>query len=395
VKKNQKLALLVLTLFLVGIVAGCGGSKKTGEEKGAAPAGETVKVGVSAELSGAVASYGTSCKDGIMLAIDELNAAGGINGKKVEPVVVDTKSDPAEATNVAAKLVGKKVAVLIGPLTSGNVKATAPVVTQGKIPLIAPAATADDVTVANGKVREYIFRTCFSDSFQGVLMADFAYNDLGKRNAAILVDNSNDYSKGLAKNFRDEWTKLGGKIVAEEACMKGDRDFAATMTKIKAKNPDFLYITAYYEEAAPAVKQARELGLNIPMGGGDGWDSPKLVEAAGASNLNNCFITNHYSSQDKDPKVLKFVEAFKAKYNKEPDAFAALGYDAFNMWADAAKRAGDTDPAKVTKALSETKDFAGVTGNMTVDANHNVVKAGVIIEYKDGKQVMRTKVQPK
>ncbi|MGE5379872.1 MAG: ABC transporter substrate-binding protein [Methylocystaceae bacterium] len=389
--RNQKVALLVLLVFLVSIVAGCS-SSKTGDK--AADQGKEAILGVSAELSGGVASYGTSCKDGIMLAIDEINAAGGVNGQKIAPEVVDTKSDAAEATNVAAKLMDKKVVAVIGPLTSGNVKATAPVVTQNKVPLIAPAATADDVTIANGKVREYIFRTCFSDSFQGILMADFASKNLGKKTAALLVDNSNDYSKGLAKNFKEEFTKLGGTIVTEEACVKGDRDFKATLTKIKSKNPEFLYIPNYYEEAAPAIKQARELGITVPVGGADGWDSPELVSAAGASALNSAFITSHYSTQDTDPKIVKFISSFKAKYNKEPDSFAALGYDAVYLWADAAKRAGKNDAASVTKALAETKDFAGVTGKMTVDENHNVVKAGVIIEYKDGKQTMNTKIQP-
>ncbi|MGE5453834.1 MAG: ABC transporter substrate-binding protein [Methylocystaceae bacterium] len=389
--KNKKVALVVLMIFLVGIVAGCGGSK-TGDTSKAGD--DTIKVGVIFELSGALASYGTSDKNGVMLAIDEINAAGGINGKKVEPIVVDTKSDPAEATNVAAKLVDQKVVVIFGPATSGATKAIAPIATRANIPVISPSATADDVTVANGKVREFMFRTCFIDSFQGLLAANFAYQELGIKNAAIMTDNSNDYSKGLAKSFEVQFKKLGGSIVANEGYVKGDRDFSPTLTKIKSKNPGFIYNPGYYEEVAPAVKQARELGITVPIAGGDGWGAPQLLETAGKDALNNTFFTSGYFAQDQDPAVVKFNADYKKKFNVEPDQFAALGYDVAKLWADAVNRAGDAEGVKVAKALAETKGFVGVTGKMTIDANHNMSKTGLILEYKDGVQTLKTKIQP-
>jgi branched-chain amino acid transport system substrate-binding protein len=187
---------------------------------------------------------------------------------------------------------------------------------------------------------------------------------------------------------------MGGTIVAEEGFVKGDRDFNATLTKIKGSNPDFIYVPGYYEEVAPLIKQARELGITAPIGGGDGWDSPDMISVAGAEALNNTFFTNHYSSQDTDPKVVDFVEAFKAKYNKEPDSFAALGYDCVQLLVQAITEANSTDPQKITDALANIKDFQGVTGKMTIDEQHNPVKAGVIIEFKDGSQTVNTRIQP-
>jgi branched-chain amino acid transport system substrate-binding protein len=225
-------------------------------------------------------------------------------------------------------------------------------------------------------------------------MAQFAAKDLKVKTAAIYKDTSSDYAKGLAEYFKKTFEAAGGKIVAEEGYVTNDRDFKATLTKIRAKNPEFIYVPGYYQEVAPLIKQARELGIKAPIGGGDGWDSPDMVSVAGNAALNNTYFTNHYSSQDKDPKVVEFVKAYKAKYNKEPDAFAALGYDAIQMLVQAIKDANSADPVKIKDALSNIKDFTGITGKMTIDDKHNPVKAGVIIEFKDGAQVMRTRIQP-
>lgn len=234
----------------------------------------------------------------------------------------------------------------------------------------------------------------FIDPFQGTLMAQFAADNLKVKNAVIYGDTSSDYGKGLAEYFKKTFTEKGGTILATEGFVKNDRDFRATLTKIKGLNPEFIYVPGYYEEVAPLIKQARELGITAAIGGPDGWDSPDMVAVAGASALNKTYFTNHYSSQDTDPKVVAFVQAFKAKYNKEPDAFAALGYDSVQIMVQGIKDAQAADPVKLAGALSKIKNFEGITGKMSIDASHNPVKAGVIIEFKDGKQVMNSRIQP-
>lgn len=385
---KKKLSLMLAVMLMVLSFAGC---KKAGTADS-----NTIKVGLDYELSGAVATYGQSLVDGIELAFEEINKNGGVLGKQIETVKSDNKSDTAESANVATKLATRdKVVAILGPATSGNTKAAAPVAIQNKVPLLSASATADDVTVdSNGKVREYVFKTCFSDSFQGVIMAQFAAGDLGKKNAALLVDSTSDYSKGLAKNFKDTFTKAGGTIITEQAYQAKDTDFKAVLTKIKGSNPDVIYLPGYYEEVGLIIKQARSLGLDVPILGGDGYESPKLVELAGKSALNEVYFTNHYSSKDTTPEVVKFKEAFKAKYNKEPDAFNALGYDLAYFLADGLKRAGAADPVKLKDALASTKDFKGITGTISIDEKHNPVKSITILQEKDGEQVFLKKLQP-
>jgi branched-chain amino acid transport system substrate-binding protein len=355
-----------------------------------------INVGLNVELSGGVASYGSNSRDGAMLAIEEINAAGGVLGKQLNPIVKDCKSIADEAMSVSAALVGDGIVAQIGPLTSGNVQGSTPVLMDNGIPLIAPAATAPNVTVDDktGETLDSIFRVCFIDPFQGTLMAEFAADNLQAKTAAIYMDASTDYGKGLAAFFKKTFEEKGGTIVSEEGYVKDDRDFKATLTKIRSKNPDFIYVPGYYQEVAPLIKQARELGITVPIGGPDGWDSPDMVDVATAPNLNNTYFTNHYSSQDTDPKIVAFVEAYRAKYNKEPDAFAALGYDAVQLLVQAIKDANSADPAAITEALANIRDFEGITGKMSIDEQHNPVKAGVIIEFKDGNQVMNTRIQP-
>ncbi|KUG04750.1 branched-chain amino acid abc transporter, amino acid-binding protein [hydrocarbon metagenome] len=393
-KRSKMLALLLAMMLMVSIVAGCGGGE-TEEEQPAADTA-TIPVGINVELSGAVASYGSNARDGAVLAIEEINAAGGVLGQQLEGLERDCKSTADEALSVSAALAGQNIVAQIGPLTSGNVAGSTPIMMENKIPLIAPAATAANVTVdeKTGETREYIFRVCFIDPFQGTLMAQFAADNLQAKTAAIYADTSSDYGKGLAAYFKETFTEKGGTIVAEEGFVSGDRDFNATLTKIRGTNPDFIYVPGYYQEVAPLIKQARELGITAPMGGGDGWDSPDMVSVAGGDALNSTYFTNHYSSQDTDPKVAAFVEAFKAKYNKEPDAFAALGYDCVQLLVQAIKDADSTDPVKITEALAKITDFVGVTGKMTIDEQHNPVKAGVVIEFKDGVQTVNTRIQP-
>lgn len=388
---NKKTAILILSVFMLGMVAGCGG-QKAGEQ----PAGETIKVGLNVELAGLAATYGTDARDGALLALEEINAAGGVLGKKLEPVVRDCKSTADEAMSVSAALAGEGVVAQIGPLTSGDVAGSTRVMLENKIPLIAPAATAVNVTVdeKTGKLKDYIFRACFIDPFQGTLMAEFAATDLQAKTAAIYKDSSTDYAKGLAEYFKKTFEAKGGTIVTEEGFVKDDREFRATLTKIRSKKPDFIYIPGYYQEVAPLIKQARELGITAPMGGADGWVSADMVKVAGKDNLNNTFLTSDFSAEDKDPKVAGFVKAFQTKHKKTPNSFNALGYDAMSLLAQAIKDAGEASPEKIKIALENIKDFQGVTGKMSIDKNHNPVKAGIILEYKEGVQVMRSKVQP-
>ncbi len=389
---KKRFCLLMTLLFTFTLFTGCT-QKST---QASSTDSETIKVGLNYELSGNVATYGQGLSNGIELAIEEINKNGGVLGKQIEVVKIDNKSDNAEAANVSTRLATRdKVVAILGPATSGNTKAASPAAVQNKVPLISASATADDVTVdANGKVREYIFKTCFSDSFQGVTMANFAFHDLSLKNAAVLFDNTSDYSKGLTKNFKETYTALGGKILAEEAYQAKDTDYKAVLTKIKATNPEVLYVPGYYEEVGLIVRQARELGLTVPVLGADGYDSPKLAEIAGKEALNKVYYTNHYSSMDNAPDVVKFKTAFNAKYGKEADAFHALGYDLGYFFADAVTRAGVADSVKVKEALAATKDFKGITGTLSIDENHNPVKAVTILEVKNGEPTFLKKLEP-
>lgn len=390
--RKKKVAGIFMSLMMAaGVMAGCGSASTSGD----AEKGGTIKIGANLELSGGVASYGQSVKEGVELAFEEINKKG-IDGKKLQLVAVDNKSDAAEATNGAIKLVSQdKVAAIIGSATSTNTLAQVQIAQDNKVPLITPTATNATITNKDGKVNDFVFRTCFIDPFQGTVAATFALDTLKVKNAAVIIDSSSDYSKGLAASFKENFKKSGGNIVAEEAYVAKDTDFNAILTNIKAKNPEYVFLPGFYEEVGLIVKQARALGITVPIMGGDGWDSPKLVEIAGAAPLKDTFITNHYSSGDSDKKVQEFVAAFKAKYSdKSPDAFAALGYDTAYFVADAIKRAGSGDPKKIQKALESTDGLQLVSGNLKLDKNHDPIKAAVILEYVNGQQQFKTKVNP-
>lgn len=391
-KKRIFLSLLAIVLVM-SLLVGCGngGENNNNDSDG-------IKVGINYELSGGVASYGQASVDGILMAIDEVNANGGIDGKQLIPVKIDNKSESAEATSVATKLMTQEGVVLsMGPATSGNFMATIPVAQQNKIPVLSSSSTADVgvTTDAKGSVYDYAFRLCFNDSFQGVTMANFAGNNLAAKKAVIIKDTSSDYGKGLAENFTATFEGLGGEIVAEEGYVKGDKDFNAVLTSIKGKDFDVIFIPGYYEEAGLIIKQARDLGIDAPVVGADGFDSPVLLELAGAEALNDVYFSNHYSSLDEDPLVQDFIAKYKEKYNVEPNAFNALGYDLGKWAADAIKRAGSQDPTAIAEALAKTEGFAGVTGTFDMDANHNPVKSIVVIGLENGAQATSIKVDPK
>lgn len=379
---KKLLCVIMAVVFMVAAFSGCSsGAGNTAENS------DVIKIGINYELSGNVATYGQSSVEGIELAIEEINAAGGINGKKIETVKYDTKSEPAEATTLATKLMTKdKVVAVLGPATSGSFKAEIPVAIKHKIPVASGSATADDVTVDKTGLKEYAFRICFSDSYQGEVMATYAAKNLSKTKAVIIMDSSSDYAKGLAKSFKKVFEENGGKVVDEEAYLDGDTDFNAVITSIKNQDFDVIFIPGYYEEVGLIIKQARAQGIDAPILGADGFDSPDLVKLAGKEALNNVYFSNHYSSLDQDPVVQKFIENFKKKYNKEPDAFNALGYDVARFVADGISRAEKLNGESVKEALEKTENFDGVTGSFSINENHDAVKAIVVIGLKDGAQ---------
>ena len=383
-KKSLRLACAVLgATLLSSVFAGCG-SKESGD---------TIKVGANFELTGNVANYGNATIEGLQLAIDEANEAGGINGKKIELVSVDDKSEAAESINAATKLISDDdVKVIVGPATTGLVLAETQTATDAKVPIIAPCATSPEATVENGKVKPYVFRSCFIDPQQGEVMATFAAKELKAKTAVIYVDNSSNYSKNLAKVFKEKFEAAGGKVVMEEAFLQKDQDFKATLTKLKTANADVMFVPAYYEEVGKIVKQAREMGINSAILGTDGWDDTKVVDIAGADALNNTFFSTHYS--EKDAEVQGFIEAYKKKYNRAPNVFAALGYDAGKMLVDALKRAGSGDTEKIREALEATKDLKVGTGTISMDKNHNPIKTAVILEMKNGEKELKAKIAP-
>lgn len=390
-KWSKSIALLAALVFVLGVfAAGCGG------DTGKTQDGDTIKIGVNLELSGAVATYGTSVKDGLMLAFEEINKEDGVLGKQIEALVQDNKSQNREARNIAEKLVSQGVVAVIGPATTGNVQAEEPVLTKSKIPILAPAATAPEVTYneKTKKVKDYVFRVCFIDPDQSQVMANYVFDELKLKNGAIIVDKDNDYSVGLGRAFEKFFTEKGGKIVAKEGFVPTDTAFKPQLTSISSKKPDFIYIPAYYNQVGLIIKQARELGLDVPMMGADGWDSPKLVSLAGADNLNKCYFSNHYSVEDPSERIQSFVKAYEKKHGTMPDAFAALGYDAGYLMAEAIKQAGEADPQKIQQALANIQDFEGISGKLTIDERHYAIKDLTIVEMVNGKQKMVKKMQP-
>ncbi len=386
---NKLLSVLTAGVLFAGALAGCGGSKEAKSD--------TIKIGGCLEMTGGSASYGISSKNGIELALKNVNQKGVLGGKKVELVVADNKSEASEALNGMQKLISQdKVVAVIGPNLSSACIASSAINNSAKVLAISPLGTNPDVTVdpKTGKTREYNFRACFIDPFQGTVMANFVAKDLGLKRAAIMVDNTSDYSKGLATFFKQNFVANGCEVVAEEAYLQKDTDYKSTLTKIKATNPDILYIPGYYQEVGLIIKQAREIGLNIPVAGGDGWDSSKLPEIAGKEALNGTFFCNLYSPNDTSDLNKNFVAEYKKLYNSEPDVFAALSHDATMAIVKAIEDAQSADPAKVAAAMAKIKDLQGVTGATTFDDKHNPIKSAVIIEHVDGKQTFKTKINP-
>ncbi|MBF1732734.1 MAG: ABC transporter substrate-binding protein [Streptococcus sp.] len=377
----MKLKKFTLGAVVAAILAGCGNAADS----------NTVKIGGNFELTGNVATYGTSMNNGAQLAVEQ---KGKLLDKELKYVSYDNKSDKTEVASVAKKLASEKVVGVVGPATTGDASVSIPVNEQAKIPTVFPATTGDGVTLKNAEdassVYEYIYRVCFSDSYQGVVGANFVHKKFGNAKVAILQDTGNDYSKGLADAFEKTYTdsKIGGTVVAREYYQSKDTDFQAVLTTLKSKDFDVLYVPGYYEEVGLIIKQAREIGITQPIVGGDGLSSDKLAALAGnSSNLSNVYYTSHFSTLSDDADVQAFVQAYKEKYGTNPDTFAALSYDATQLLMKAIETAGSTDPQAITKALAATKDFDGVTGTFSMGPDHTPVKSAVVIEFQNGQEV--------
>jgi len=353
-----------------------------------------IKIGLITPLSGDVKTFGESVRNAFLIAVEEANARGGVAGMKIAYVLQDDKNDATEAANVANLLVNQqRVKAIVGSVTS---KATIPVsdiIQAARIPTISPTATNPKVTVADGKRKDYMFRACFIDPFQGSVMAKFSRETLKAKNAAILYDASNDYSKGIAEFFRDAFRKQGGKVAAFESYGKDDVDFSALLTKVKASGADVLFLPDYYNKVGLIAKQVQEKGLKVRLVGPDGWDSPDLVKIAGSA-IEGGYFSNHYSPDDLRPEVAAWVKKYKEKHGQVPDALGTLAYDATNLLLEAIRKAGSDDPKKIREALASIKGFDGVTGKATIDRNGDSIKGAAILKIEDGKQKFVKMVNP-
>jgi branched-chain amino acid transport system substrate-binding protein len=369
--KRRPWVLASLVLGTAGLVS-C-----AGQEQGES---DEIVIGEYGSLTGSTATFGISTQRGIDMAIEQTNAAGGVLGRQVRVIVEDDQGRPEEAQTVVTKLItSDRVIAVLGEVASSNSLAAAPVAQANGIPMISPSSTNPAVT----QVGDYIFRVCWIDPFQGLVMAKFATNTLKLTRVAILRDVKSDYSVGLADVFETEFGKLGGTITADESYSAGDTDFSAQLTSMRATNPQAIFLPGYYTEVGLVARQAKSLGLDIPLLGGDGWDSPSLIEIGGEA-LNGSYFSNHFSVDDASPAIQKFVADYRAKYGETPDALTGLGYDSAMLLFDAIRRANSTEPAAIRDALAATQNFAGVTGMITLDENRNATKPAVVLEIKDG-----------
>ncbi len=388
---------------LVLFVSGCGGGKTGSDE---------LVIGEYGSLTGNDANFGQSTKDGVEVALDELAASAGgkIGGMTVRVVVEDDQGRPEEAATVVQKLLNQdRVIAVLGEVASSRSLAAGPYCQRAGVPMISPSSTNPGVT----EVGDYIFRMCFLDDFQGGVMARFAVENLGFKKAAVLKDVKNDYSVGLAQYFTEEFTKRGGTVVVEQAYSSGDQDFRAQLTAIKAQNPEIVVVPGYYTEGGLIARQARELGLNQPLLGGDGWESEQLIQIGGEA-LNGSFYSNHWSLDAPDPGLQAFVAKAKAKFGREPDAIAGLAFDAAGVLFHALKRFAAEEPqtfaglgsskagtperaaatAKLRDLIAETQEYPGVTGKITLDAKRNATKPAVVIGIEGGKKVFKASIAP-
>lgn len=388
---------LTVGVLLAGMLGCGGGAQPAGEAAVRGVTGTEILIGGVAPLTGGAATYGISTRNAVQLYFDEVNAAGGVamgDGRKytLRFICEDDAGAPETAVNAFRKLIEQdRVFAIIGTVMSKCTLAGAPVAQAAKVVTISPASTNELVT----KIGDYIFRACFIDAFQGRVVAQYAYQSAGARRAAIIYDNGNDYSKGLAETFKATFTQLGGQVVAAEAFTDEDKttDFSAQLTSIRTVNPDIIFVPCYYSADALIAKQARGLGITAPLTGCDGWDSPELAKLGGAA-VEGATFSNHYAKDDTRPEVQRFVAAYRAKYGEVPDALAALGYDAAMLLVDGIKRSLRLESAALREALAATQNFAAVSGRVTFDAQRNPVKSAAMLRMLGGKQVFVQTVNP-
>lgn len=350
----------------------------------------TIVIGEYGSMTGGTATFGQSTHKGIMLATEELNNAGGLLGKKVSIITEDDQGKPEQAVNAVLKLIQRDhVTAVLGEVGSSRSLAAGPICQQNKVPMISPSSTNPKVT----QIGDYIFRACFIDPFQGSVMAKFAMNTLKAKKAAIFTDRKQDYSVGLAQYFKETFTASGGQIVSEEAYQSDDKDFKPQLTNIRASQPDVVFVPGYYTECALIARQARELGINAPLLGGDGWDSDVTLKSGGQA-VEGVYFSNHYHQDDPRPEVQNFVTKFKQKYNEVPDAMAVTGYDAANILFAAIKNANSLDRQAIRDQIAKTSDFTGVSGRMSIDENRNAKKGAVVLKIEGGKYVFKELIQP-
>jgi branched-chain amino acid transport system substrate-binding protein len=361
-----------------------------GAPQGAPADANTILLGEVLSITGGTATFGISTRNGIELALKEANAEGGVKGKKLVARVYDNQGRPEEAAQAVTRLITQdKVAIILGDVASSNSLAMAEKAQAAKVPMITPASTNTAVTQKG----DYIFRVCFIDPFQGFVMAKFARDNLKANNVAVIQDNKSAYSLDLTDVFRRKFTEMGGKVTGVESYSQGDTDFRAQLTAIKNTKPDAIYVPGYYSDVGLIARQARQLGVQAPLLGGDGWDSEKLFELGGSA-IEGSYFSNHYSPENPDPRTQKFIAEYKKAYGGVPDALAALGYDAARVAINALKRAPDLSSQSIRDAIAQTKDFPGVAGAITLDESRNAVKPAVVLKVGAGKTEFVTTVAP-
>jgi branched-chain amino acid transport system substrate-binding protein len=363
---------------------------RPGREAQTADSSGDIPVGVYGALTGSEAAFGTSTVNGVRIAADEINASGGILGRKIRLVIEDDQGRAEEAASVVTKLItSDSVVALIGENSSNQSLAAAPIAQTQGVPMISPSSTNPAVTEKG----DYIFRVCFTDPYQGRALATFVRTNLKLDNAAILVDKKNDYSVGLASVFRKDFEAAGGTIVAEQSYSGGDTEFRPQLTAIKAKSPQAIFIPGFYTEVGQIAIQSRDLGLTAPLIGGDGWDSPVVVQIGGKA-IEGSYFSDHYFVGDTRPVVQKFVAEYQKRHGAKPEATAALGYDALYIWANAAKRAGSLDKKLVRDQIAATKDYEGVSGKTTMGPDRNPMKPVAMIKIENGQMNFAGWVNP-
>lgn len=378
------------SVVLASVALSCAPREANQAGASASRASEPIRIGWYGALTGPTATFGVATRDGVLFAAEQINASGGLLGRQIEIISEDDQGKPEESAQVVSKLItSDEVVAIIGQNTSGNSLAAAPIAQANKTPMMAPSSTNPDVT----KKGDYIFRACFTDPLQGKALADFARTTLGHTRVATFIDIKTDYSVGLAKVFEERLVELGGAVVSKQSYSAGDNDFRAQLTSIRASNPQAIFIPGYYTDAGQIAIQARELGMNMPLIGGDGWESPKLIEIGGAA-LNGSFYAATVSLASPDPAVQKFVQEWKAKKQVDPEGLNALGYDSLMLLAEAIRKANSVDGTQMRDQLAKIANFPGASGTITFGPDRNPIKPVPIVEVRDGKAVFRTQVTP-